>query len=1041
MTFDNGYCFAAQSLPTPTDTPYDSPSIGISRQSSHQGSSSPASNYSFVPFPPSEDSYFLKQQGTIDDGNVDGASAHESRRFTPNNLGISLVTQIHSLRKEVGSKNSTIENLEESLHKSRVANQELTEDLKTQKAEVMSVRNQMQALENDMLRTLEDMAKERDNAVESIADTRKRLEDSKYKARVKEEEADKALALWEKDRQNWDDKRRRMEGRVHVVEERLKTMVTEMLVVQKTGQQNLGMGHEMNDEMKDTWIGKGNDTSGVRAISHLSNRSLDGSCESKGIPDFRSSRMNGLHGLGGSQMSGLSLAQELEFDEGDDVAEEGGDDQDPLSEATSTSARRYSENEKAKKVMGFDANTNEEPPGDESSGQHSIGIINDYIESSGYQLNINYTDTGTQFSPPPSPSLQTQNMQTPSEQTERAANQSRKRTAIPQVFVEQTPGLKGAESKTSSIDFSGDQKPRRLEDPALTARAANETHVSIPITADEMKSVSTQTFEEQIPVPKTASFRLSPSPMDVPVIAIHPPASRPSSSRNSVMLPPRTKNAACQVVIELPKNTKSTSVQTEDTKTDKPTSDLATQTLPRLAERRKQTGNIPDAESSRRSLRSPPLVGGVGTQPSGTTARVKNTYAGVNDDGPLNPKQRSGPRRPIRSGSLFAGFDVSSDEDIENAQDHFSDDEFLNAAPLRKTLSKVQNSWKLVPQLKDSVLERLESASEEAEEDKNSVPKAAINAKASTQTTSKMFQTRPTEGYRIAPIINKQPDMRRKALISNGIAEHAQRGSESNVLGNEATVAPPFPVPTRSSSRIVRLTASDGGDGPSAHTMTLFSARHGQSYDTPLTKRNMLRKVQSAAAVIQPPIPLRPQPTHSLSASSTIPPSPSSHAPRRNQFILPCSVADLPNHSGPPQSRAGETSVETPDGQINVVDTIAQTMVGEWMWKYVRKRISFGLTENPQADFESGRNGNIGNGHGVRHKRWVWLAPYERAVIWSSKQPTSGPALLGKGGRKRMCSFIIFESALIFRSSTDSVGPRRQGRHATAKECSLRCPL
>ena len=1037
MAFDNGYPFAAQTLPTPTDTPYDSPSMGISRQSSRQGSSSPSSNYSSVPFPPSEDSYFLKQ-GTTDDGNVDGTSAHESRRFTSNHLGISLVTQIHSLRKEMGSKNSMIENLEEGLHKSRAANQQLAEDLKTEKVEVISVRNQMQALESDMLRALEDMAKERDNAIESVADTRKRLEDSKYKVRAKEEEANKTHALWEKDRQNWDDKRRRLEGRVHVVEERLKTMVTEMLVVQNTDQQNSGMGHEMYDEMKDTWVGKGNDTSNVRAITHLSNRSLDGSCESNGIPNFISSRMSGLHGLGGSQMSGLSLAQELELDEGEDVAEEEDDNQDALPEGTITSARRYSENEKAKKVIGFHANTNEELPGDESSGQHSIGIINDYIEFPRQQLNINYTDTGTQVSPPPSPSLQTQSMQTHTEQTERAANQSRKRTAIPQTFVEQTPALKGAEPKTLSMDFSGDQKIRRLEDPGLIAKAGNETHISVLSIANEMKSVATQTFEEPIQVSKSASFRLSPSPIGVPVIAIHPPASRPSSSRNSVMLPPRTKNAACQVDIELPKNTKSTSMQTEDTKIDKPAS---TQTLPRLAERRKQSRNTIDAEPSRRGLRSPPLVGAVGTQPSRATARVKNAYAGVNDNGPLNPKQRSAPRRPVRSESLFAGFYVSSDEDIATAQDHFSDDEFLNAAPLRKTLSKVQNSWKLVPQLKDSVLERLESASEEAEDEQHmSVPEAASKAKASAQTKSKTFQTRPMEGYRIAPNNNKQPDMRRKALISNGIAEHAQWGSESNVLGNEATVAPPFPVPIRSSSRIVSLSASDGGDGPGPHTTTFFNTHNGQSYDTPLTKRKMLRKVQSAAAVIQPP-PLRPQPTHSLSASSTMPPSPRSPAPRRNQFILPYSVANLPNHTAPPQPRAGVTSVETLDEKTSVVDTIAQTMVGEWMWKYVRKRISFGLTENPQAEFESGRNGDNGNSHGVRHKRWVWLAPSERAVIWSSKQPTSGPALLGKGGRKRMWSFIISEDALILRASINPVGPRRQGRHATAKECSLSGPL
>jgi hypothetical protein len=48
---------------------------------------------------------------------------------------------------------------------------------------------------------------------------------------------------------------------------------------------------------------------------------------------------------------------------------------------------------------------------------------------------------------------------------------------------------------------------------------------------------------------------------------------------------------------------------------------------------------------------------------------------------------------------------------------------------------------------------------------------------------------------------------------------------------------------------------------------------------------------------------------------------------------------------------------------------------------------------------------NTGGNGGIRHKRWVWLAPYERAIMWSSKQPTSGPALLGKSGRKCKAPF------------------------------------
>ncbi|KAF6228372.1 hypothetical protein HO133_008102 [Letharia lupina] len=1018
MALDNGYHFAAQALPTPTDTPYDSPSM--SRQSLRRGSSSPPSHYSPVPLPPSEDSHFPKQQRTTDGGNVDKTSAHESRRFSANNLGISLVAQIHSLKKELGSKNNMMESLEESLHKSRAENEQLTKDVKTQKVEVTSVKKQMQSLENDMLQALEDIAKERDNAVEIIADSRKRLEDSKKKIRTQEEDASNVHALWGQDREDWDDKKRKMEGRVHMVEERLKTMVAEMLIVQDAGQKNPGTTNDVDEGVPDIGFGKGNDTSSIRAMSRLSNRSLDEPYDSKGISDVRSLRMNGLHGLGGSQMSGLSLAEELEFDEDQVAAGKEDNDQDALPEETYTSTRRYSEDKKARKVMGFHADNNEEPLGDETSGQHSIGIINDYIDFPGKQFATHYTDTGTQFSPPSSPTLQTSEpsvSEKPIEQTERAANQSRKRIAIPQIFVEQTPTPKVAEPKAAEFKAlfmvsTGSQTIGRLEDPSSTAK---DTSISVPAIANGMKSASTQTIEDATPLSKPANSRLFPWPTDVPVIAIHPPASRTSASRNSVMLPPRTKNAACQVAIELPRNTKSTSMQTGETRIDNrpvklshrlPSSDLSMQPPLRLAERRRQAGSLSGSESSRSNLRSPPQIRAEGTQPSATTARIKHAYPGDNDNGPLNHKQRSGPRRPIRSESIFAGFDNSSDDDPKNVQDHFSDDEFLNAAPVRKTLSKVQNSWKLVPHLKDSVLERLESASEEVEDEKHvSVPKAAISiAKASSQTTSKTFQTRPPESYRKASSNGKQPDIRRKALVSNGIVEHAQRGrnpSKSNALGKEPTVAPPFPVPTRSSSRKIPLSASDGAASPSPHTATFFSARQGPNYPRPLTKRKILRKVQSAAAVTHPPIPLRPQPTQSLSASSTVPPSPKSPAPRRNQFILPYdSVVELPSHPAPPPSHAGETLAETPSGQTSVVDAIAQTMVGEWMWKYVRKRTSFGITESAQAEFEMSRNGGNRNGSGVRHKRWVWLAPFERSVIWSSKQPTSGPALLGKGGRK-----------------------------------------
>ena len=87
----------------------------------------------------------------------------------------------------------------------------------------------------------------------------------------------------------------------------------------------------------------------------------------------------------------------------------------------------------------------------------------------------------------------------------------------------------------------------------------------------------------------------------------------------------------------------------------------------------------------------------------------------------------------------------------------------------------------------------------------------------------------------------------------------------------------------------------------------------------------------------------------------------------------------------------GPGSVVSSSQATGVVDAIAQTMVGEWMFKYVRRRKSFGVSEAKGGDDNSND----------RHKRWVWLAPYEHAILWSSRQPSSNTALMGKTGRKR----------------------------------------
>ena len=133
-----------------------------------------------------------------------------------------------------------------------------------------------------------------------------------------------------------------------------------------------------------------------------------------------------------------------------------------------------------------------------------------------------------------------------------------------------------------------------------------------------------------------------------------------------------------------------------------------------------------------------------------------------------------------------------------------------------------------------------------------------------------------------------------------------------------------------------------------------------------------------------------------------------------DQPYMPQVEASAPRPSVATGPRRGNSHVKTNSDalalhQTSVVDSIAQTMVGEWMYKYVRRRKSFGMTDK-SADWDNKSVDEISatvTSTGVRHKRWVWLAPYERAVMWSSKQPVSGSALMGgKSGRKRESPFF-----------------------------------
>lgn len=999
-----------------------------------QGSSSPA------PFD-ADSSYFADRSQTK------SIASLSDQRFSQT-IDISLIGEIHNLKKELERKEIALGLAQNENQRQKAAIADLEEAIDTLAEEVTQLRDEGRARtsrERSLERTnrqlqdasdsaLNGLISERDDALEREKELKKALEAERAKKRSLESDLDNAYKFQDDERHKFSTDARNMERKQHILETRIKTLVAELSNLTTVNRHHPSTYHHRHESIPESESIKDFDPATVRssshAGSHMSNRSIDDTHEEREGMGSRASKRSIMSIVSGARTNGLSLAEELEREESD--AEDDRDGRDNLSMSAPdtvpaevmTPTIHHSEDSRVQDLMGLPTDV-QGPTGDDGSGQLAMGIIMDYMTPSVRSSVVQYEDAGVQVSPPISPKLAKADLVSPAEksvqQTEPAANESRKRVAVPSVFIEQPHLSKRASSgkpSTSSVSCQTDDLHAPM---VLATDIPGEPARLSAVRGVKMTSSSTQTGHEATSGPGSAANRLSPA--DVPVIAIHPPSSRPPSSHNGVVLPPATRNAACQVITQELQVTKSSSMQTEEIRVDKRPikvigkSRSAHAVIKPRSPARNRTKSIEGRQNStdevaakipRRNLRSPPPVDEDPTSPP--VPCISNAYPGENDDGPLTAWSHTGPRRPVRSGSILAGFDDTIDE-LSNKRDDDSDDGFLLGPPIRKTLSKVKDSWKLVPQIDEGVFDGPSASTWDPKGLKHNTPLHGEKEKKNVapKTTSKTFQSIKLANGAPQVTGNKPTDVRKTALVSSGTEAHVQRArAPSEVGADQIPIAPPFPVPTRSSSRKIPISASDGAGSPTPHSTSFFTARHGQDSGRASRKPKILRKVQSAAAVTKsvhtssgrpPPLPIKGGIANPATAHQKRGPSP-------NQFILPYP-------EDPPESRGGSdmsdvtrlhgggTSIESTNAQTSVVDAIAQTMVGEWMWKYVRKRSSFGVTEPSQTEFDVGKNIESRALSGVRHKRWIWLAPYERAVIWSGKQPTSGPALLGKGGRKR----------------------------------------
>ncbi|KAL9109015.1 MAG: hypothetical protein Q9227_006255 [Pyrenula ochraceoflavens] len=977
-------------------SPLQSSSRPVSRrsqQSQHVRAARSPSPPSPPSSPPEKNPDRFAQQGEYVNGTVNGhekISAIDPKRFTPT-LHASLVAEILSLRRDLETKTTDIGNLEDALYNVTSEKDGLSEDLVEKTKETRSLKHQLQLLEGGTLSALDDIAGERDKALASQADLRSRLEASQKKAKTTEEEINARKESWEREREVWDNERRALQRQVHVTEGRLKTVLTEIANAPTTDQElHLDIGS------KDT----GEEADEVRSISDLPRRrgnhkrqmstNSTSTVDSEGRPRRVSFASSAGAPSSLAHRTDANLADELAFDEDEeDVGESQELDGSPISpsalpEERSPSVQSRSHGLKARKLLGLSTNNvdfsliagPETEPDEElndRASSHSNHESDQEVLSRPKEPT--YQDSGVQFTPPPSPipdshkieELPGKTLENSTSRADNSANQGRKRVSRVSSLSEVRAQAKTlpSDSAPGMISVACQTTSELLETLRPYEDKEGEAAVtpSVPVQKVDVQSRETQTDENLL-----TSYNNATGEDHVPTIAIHPPQSSPSSPRTSVVLPPRTKSVSCQIDCVDVNYYKSLAVQTEAIRIDR----RMPQTLPILG------SLLPSAVIERKSrdeaqkgsnkvapkpLREPPPVPPPKLSNDTLDDELKeiDMYPGNNDNGPLAKDSKADAKRPFRTSSLFAGFDSSNERNSSKTADTgFDEDDIFSRPTASYTLKAGKMVAKTPASMDDDYLEGLQSqvideTPSPSDLEKENQPFAPIaEGQASSWTNGKrpaMDRPRPLK----LASSSKQPNFRRAAMVSNSTAVHASR-VRSPSLPSSLGGRPPFPVPTRGSSRNVRLSGSEGSQSPTRMSRGPTGRRDSSSD----AQSQPLRKVRSAINVprveIPENLPSRSPPLWSPTSDATggtlspsLPPLPSDDVtwPKDQQYLRGAS-----RHAYSPSAA---DSTETSFQQTTVVGAIAQTMVGEWMWKYVRRRKSFGVTDSKQ-DWDLGKN-------------------------------------------------------------------------------------
>lgn len=915
----------------------------------------------------------------------------DPRRFTPT-LHANLVGEILSLKRDQEEKRKVIEGLESQLQTTREEEDGIHSTLQGTAKENRSLKRQLALLEGGTSSALAELARERDEAVDAAAETRRRLETAQKKLKTQKDSAENARGSWINDKNEWEEERRKLDRKIHVLETRLKTVLEEVEAYHVAMNGQSGPSTVEEDAAEDK--GRDSDAGSTRSMS------------------LRYSVLQ--------KLNGHSLADELDFDDESDYGTETNGRDSVMSNyrhmradsRASTLSKFHRRHNSGESLIRPGSVTRGRFQQMQKEGMLSNGIIQEAEEPlSPAPVRISYTDTGVQFSPPPSPVLAASKGPSPEpksvtvlaarwekqyEDVSTEANSRRKRISIAKPLAIQSPVssqklMVSTGAQTSNVPLSPPRTPKSpIQEQPLLSTKSNKSPTSV--------SAGTQT---DIPM-SPRHVAPADTALAIPSIAIHPPTSRPSTPKQH-LLPQLQRDFGCQVSISTVPMT-AAGVQTEEIRIDKRLDKLPAHLHPSAVTSRPTSPSESTQRPVNPNTQFTPVPGNI---PARNPKRLTSSNQRSDGDLTISPRgsvelengertkspSSSTLKASVHISSMFTAFhDLSSGDEMDDFGDiEQSDSEFRTALSAPRAVKS--------PEPGRSTTASAPSSPETVVPDKTSDDRTPASPLGTTNIYN-AYKLSGNQGVAMpdrnssmksglrpsAMSSTKGGGMRKAALIQNGINTHQEDD-------------PPFPIPKRESSRQpLFMSGMRSGENRSPTRNEPF---HRRGTRTTVYRANSLRKSRSSMAVPHAKNRNRRKgsgsPSPNTPSTPTVPPLPSNinelATPKNDRARARGHRHQNSGTTATTEATTGFQSNSSSQAANGVVDAIAQTMVGEWMFKYVRRRKSFGIgTDN------SGRDDSSND----RHKRWVWLAPYERAILWSSKQPSSGSALLGaKSGRKR----------------------------------------